>query len=66
MPPRECANANCERATDWPTPPSMARYCRECTRTFLTTGSLPVIQPRPEWLRRLTARDETGWVRSAA
>jgi hypothetical protein len=57
---RLCANTNCERSTDWPTPPSQARYCKECTRTFLATGSLPVIAPRPEWLRRLSARDNTG------
>jgi hypothetical protein len=57
---RTCRNTNCERSRDWPTPPSVANWCETCTREFLRTGSLPVIAPRPEWLRRLSPRDNTG------
>lgn len=52
-----CANPNCQRETDWTTPPSRARYCRTCTTYLWRHGTLPVIAAMPEWLRRLTARE---------
>lgn len=55
-----CENVNCTRSTDWPTPPSRAKFCRDCTDEFVRTGRLPIIPVRPVWLQRLTAKDLTG------
>jgi hypothetical protein len=56
----QCATPNCERSTAWTTPPSRARYCPDCTAYLWRHGSLPVIEPRPLWLRRLLPKDQTG------
>lgn len=56
--PRTCHHPGCERATAWPTNPSViAAFCREHTDALLL-----VPDTRPEWRRRLKARDETGAV----
>jgi hypothetical protein len=64
MTTRPCATENCERSTDWPTPPSRAALCRDCTDVFVRTGALPVIAPVPEWRKRLTAKDYSGTIYS--
>lgn len=59
--PRTCLREGCERSTNWPSDPRLlAAFCREHTDALLL--DMEVRDPRPEWRRRLTARDETGAV----